>query len=92
VKKPCPECEKIRESVSALFDGELAKAKAEALAKRIHKCAEEGCGECLRLLNDLKKMDRALKSFTADCSPPDVIVDDLRKRVRKILKSSHGVA
>lgn len=92
MKKPCPECEKIRENVSALFDGELAKGEAEALAKRIHKCAEEGCGECLRLLNDLKKMDRALKSSAAECRPPDEIVDDLKKRVRELLKSAHGMA
>ena len=92
MKKPCPECERIKENVSALFDGELAKGEAEALAKRIHKCAEEGCGECLSLLNDLKKMDCALKCRDNDCCPPAEIVEDLKKRVKKVLKSTHGKA
>ena len=92
MKKPCPECERIKENVSALFDGELAKGEAEALAKRIHKCAEEGCGECLSLLNDLKKMDCALKCADKDCRPPDEVVENLKKRVKKLLKSTHGKA
>ncbi|HHN46267.1 MAG TPA: hypothetical protein ENN09_02395 [Planctomycetes bacterium] len=89
MKTPCPDCEKVKENVSALFDGELSAEDAGRLTRRIRKCADEGCGECLSLLEDLKRMNRVMKSPEMCCKPPGETLDSLKKRVLKALKNHH---
>ena len=84
----CPDCEEVKENVSALFDGELSPDEAEAVVKRIKKCAEGGCGECMQLYDDLKKMGHVIKSPENNTCPPEDIIANLRSRVMIILKNT----
>ena len=90
MKKRCPECNKVMENVSALFDGELGKAEAKGLVKRIYECAEEGCNRCLSLFKDLQKMESVLAECKrSPCKPPAKVVADLKRRLRRVLKGTH---
>ena len=90
MKKRCPECRKVMENVSALFDGELGKTEAKVLVKRIYKCAEGGCNRCLLLLEDLRKLEPALAECKrSPCKPPAKVLADLKRRMRSVLKGTH---
>jgi hypothetical protein len=90
MKKKDPEvCRKVKENVSALLDGELAEDEKKALITRIEKCAEEGCRECLDLLEDIRSIDCICKSPDAECNPPAEVIENLRERLLRTMREDH---
>lgn len=87
MKQNVEECRWIQESISALLDGELPGNEAVAILGRIKRCASEGCGECVRLLDDLKALRHCRQSMeAADCHASPEVLADLRGRLRRFLR------
>lgn len=83
------ECRRVKESLSALLDGELDDEQAGKVLARIEKCAGSGCTECVELLEDLRKIDCICRDPGAKCNPPAEILHDLRSRLLRMVRGEH---
>ncbi|MBN1809855.1 MAG: hypothetical protein JW909_12380 [Planctomycetes bacterium] len=92
MKKPGPGCDAVKEKVSMFLDGELCREEAGKLLERIRNCAEEGCRECVELMEDLKKLREACRCPEAGCFVPPEVRENLKARLMRIMSGGHGGA
>ena len=88
-RRKSEECRRVQESLSALLDGELDKEEADAVLKRIEKCAETGCRDCTELLEDLRQIECICRDPDAECNPPPEVLHDLRSRLLRMVRGEH---